>query len=136
MASVITRLVGIAILLVCAAGSQSFEVASVKPSIAGPNGRLPMRIAFEPGGQRFTAIDAPLKNLIMLAYDLTDLQISGGPAWTTSDGFDIEAKAEHPSSREEMRKVLQDLLAKRFALIAHTDSKTMRILALAPAKKS
>ena len=47
-----------------------------------------------PGGQRFTASNAPLRLLIMLAYDTTADRISAGPAWIDSELYDIDAKAD------------------------------------------
>ena len=42
-----------------------------------------------PGGRTFTAVDAPVKHLIMTAYEVTDAQLLGGPDWIDSTGFDI-----------------------------------------------
>jgi len=67
---------GIALLLTAgiAPGREqvAFEVASVKLSQPGPNGWMATRITFAPGAQRFTAVDASLRRLIMMAYDITD----------------------------------------------------------------
>src|SRR3989442_10680142 len=71
----------------------SFEVATIKPSASGDN-----RIAIlgQPGG-RFVANNATLKMLMGAAWRVRDFQISGGPNWTATDRWNIEAKAEEGS---------------------------------------
>ena len=122
----------------------TFDVASVKPNKSGDMG---IRIMFQPGG-RFEANNASLKTLIQIAYDVRDFQISGGPAWISSDRYDIQAKAEGGSQgdlrteTEEQRKadldrrrlMIQALLADRFKLVVHKESKESTIYALVVAK--
>jgi len=79
------------------AAPPSFEVASVKLNkldTRGFIGPTPAAKAF----RGFAATNARLKVLIMLAYGISEQQLSGGPGWIESDGFDIEAKAENPTS--------------------------------------
>lgn len=94
-------------------GRPVFEVASIKPShnTAGPN-----RNDIAPGGQRFTATNSSLKLLIMIAYDVSDRQVSDGPGWLNSEFYDVEAKAERPATRQQIHLMLQSLLADRFKL--------------------
>lgn len=122
----------------------TFDVASVKPNKTGGMG---VRIMFQPGG-RFTADNITLKFLVRLAYDVQDFQISGGPPWINSDRYDIDAKADGPpegdirSMTEEQRKadlarrrlMIQALLADRFKLTLHKESKDAPIYALVVAK--
>ncbi len=122
----------------------TFDVASVKPNKTGGMG---VRIMFQPGG-RFNADNITLKFLVRLAYDVQDFQISGGPPWLNSDRYDIEAKAEGPpegdmrTMTEEQRQadmkrrrlMLQALLADRFKLTLHKESKEAPIYALVVAK--
>ncbi|MGA3236868.1 MAG: M56 and DUF3738 domain-containing protein [Bryobacteraceae bacterium] len=103
-----------------------FEVASVKPSAPGTRGF----IGAAPGGERFTATKATLKWLIMMAYDITDRQISGGPNWLDADTYDVYAKAERPSSREQIYLMLQTLLADRFKLSLHRETRELPVYAL------
>ena len=64
----------------------TFEVASVKPTkIAGAS-----LIMLYPGG-RFSATNFALRGLITRAWGLQSDQVDGGPGWSRSDGFDIEA---------------------------------------------
>ncbi len=127
-----------------ASPAPTFEVASVKPNKSGGNG---VRIMFQPGG-RFTASNVTLKFLIRMAYGVQDFQITGGPVWLTSDKYDIEAKAEGPAEIDmrtmtdaqrdadmDRRKLMvQALLADRFKLTLHKESKDASIYALVVAK--
>ena len=70
-----------------AAPATSFEVASIKPNHSGD---MRIGIMFQPG--RFTTTGATAKQLIALAYDVRDFQVTGGPSWIGSDKFDIDAK--------------------------------------------
>jgi uncharacterized protein (TIGR03435 family) len=96
----------------------AFEVASVKPNKSGDGSRR--GIGTPPGG-RFMMTDLPLHTIIRFAYDIQDVQLSGGPAWLNSEFFDIEAKApaDHISATgrvplEAMRAMTRTLLADRF----------------------
>ena len=66
----------------------------------------------------------------MMAYDITDRQISGGPNWLDSDTYDIYAKAERPTSREQIYLMLQTLLADRFKLSLHRETRELPVYAL------
>lgn len=110
---------------------QSFEVASIKPSAA--DARM-VKINMLPGG-RYMASGVNAKMLIMQAYDVRDYQISGGPGWLASDRYDVNAKAETPNlDRETMKVLLQSLLAERFKLQVHRETKELPIYALVVGK--
>jgi uncharacterized protein (TIGR03435 family) len=110
-----------------AAFGQSFEVASIKPSSpAGshaPNDPLTLSIW-----------GATLKLLIAQAYDVPIEQVSGGPAWTDSDRFEIVAKAASPATQSQKMEMLRALLADRFQLKFHRQPGTLRAYALVVAK--
>lgn len=105
-----------------------FEVAAIKPS----NVQNMMYVRALPGG-RLNAL-APLKLLLQNAYSLQAYQIVGGPSWIDSDRFEIEAKAEGNPSREKLLQMLQPLLADRFHLQAHRESRDLPVYALTVAK--
>ena len=105
-----------------------FEVASVKPNASGDGKVL---IQPQPGG-RFTAMNVTLRQLIRYAYQLQESQIAGGPAWLARDHFDIVAKAERAGMDD--RLMLRALLAERFKLVVHTDTRELSIYALVLAK--
>ena len=117
--------------------SLRFEVASIKPN------KLPLSIITanqEPGG-RFVATNQSLKDLIGLAYKIRDSQIVGGPAWISADRFDINARADRElppfTPTEEagpLEQMLQSLLADRFKLVAHRETRELPIFALVLAR--
>lgn len=115
-----------------AGGQPSFEVASIKPSAPGGRG-MQMQIG---GGGRFNAKNVTVKMLIQHAYNVRDFQISGGPAWLTSEHYDVVAKAEGDQQirPEQLRLMVQALLADRFKLTFHRDTKELPIYALVVAK--
>jgi len=97
----------------------AFEVVSVKPSDPARPG-LPLRI----GPDSLTTHGA-LKHLIMLAYDVEDYQVTGGPPWTQSDFYDVRAKAASISTPRQIKSMLQALLADRFRLRLNRETRTM-----------
>jgi uncharacterized protein (TIGR03435 family) len=107
-----------------------FEVASVKPAGTGrPGGGLVT------GHGRMTVASETLKRCIMGAYGLGPNQIAGGPAWLDSDRFEIVAKSERPEDGDAALMVmLQTLLADRFKLSVHRETRTMTALVLEVAR--
>lgn len=110
------------------ANQQVFEVASIKRAQTGRDGG---RVRTLPGGRTFTASNVALKNLIMTAYSLRTDQISGGPSWVSSDGYDIEAKAGGVVGPGELMLMLQNLLAERFKLVFRDEKKVQLVYTLA-----
>lgn len=108
-----------------------FEVASVKRHTSD-DPRI-MLVAL-PGG-RFTALNIPLRMLIRTVYQLQDDQIVG-PNWIASDRFDIEAKADDPGLPGPQFLVrLQALLAQRFGLVAHRETRDLPIYAVVRSRR-
>ena len=110
--------------LICFAGlatvagfGQSFDVASVKPSLrtVGKDAMTPIIIS--PNG--LSARNVTLKRLIVQAYGVQPHQILGGPNWLDSSEYDVEAKAGAAVSRDEIRSMLRALLTERFRLAVH-----------------
>lgn len=124
-----------------------FEVASIKPSKAGnnlPPGAVGTRFMFEPDG--ITANNISVIALVNLAYGIqNNNQISGAPGWLDSERYDIQAKME-PAIADEVRKMkpeearlarevmLQRLLADRFGLKIHHETKQLQVYVLEVAK--
>ena len=109
-----------ALLLAAAAGAQqlppAFDAASIKENRSATNGNGGGGI--RPGG-RVLANNAPIRVLILMAYGLQDYQLSGGPAWVASTGYDVEAKPASAVDAKTARLMLQNLLAERFRLQVH-----------------
>jgi uncharacterized protein (TIGR03435 family) len=112
-----------------AASRPTFEVASIKRSTAD-NDRAGVR------GQagRVTITNNPLRNIIRNAWGLQGFQIVGGPDWMNTDRWDIVAKAEGNPQGPQMMAMLQNLLADRFKLVTHRETREMPIYALVFAK--
>jgi uncharacterized protein (TIGR03435 family) len=121
------------------AGSQvtsrpAFEAASVKPTRNSgyPKPGAP-RIQMINGG-RFVAETISLPFLIRLAYKVMEVQIVGEPAWAKSARFEIDAKARTNASLAEMRPMIQSLLADRFKLVLHRETREIPVYELVAAK--
>jgi len=119
----------------------AFEVASVKRHKPG----APQRFEFLPGG-RVTIAGAPLLVIVSLAYNLPFQtgQLSGGPGWIRSndDTYDIDAKPDERAMQglsartraDQMRVMLQTLLAERFKLAIRRETKNLPVYTLGVGK--
>jgi uncharacterized protein (TIGR03435 family) len=107
-----------------------FEVASVKPSAPGSRGPT----IYNPTRGRFAIDSITTKALIAYAYDVREFQISGGPNWVGSEEYNIVAKPQGEPSNEKILAMTRSLLAERFNLTLHHESKEMPVLALTVAK--
>jgi uncharacterized protein (TIGR03435 family) len=107
-----------------------FEVASVKPAAAGrPGGGLIT------GHGRITVSSETLKRCIMGAYGVGPNLIAGGPAWLDSDRFEIVATSGRGEDGDrELMVMLRTLLAERFKLAVHRETRSMAALVLEVAK--
>jgi uncharacterized protein (TIGR03435 family) len=123
----------------------SLEVASVRKHTGEPFGATPFVVS----GNRVTAEDHQLHDLILEAYDLKAYQVSGEPEWmgggsniaemlarSGADSYDISAKAEGDAelTRDQGRLILQAVLANRFQLKVHHETKEMPVYALVVGK--
>ncbi len=118
-----------------------FDVASVKPtSDTGPVvAGMPLGFAGFPGSGRFSASNASLMQIVMMAYDVRDFQISGGPGWINpsapSDHFNIDAKVDGVTGVGRMRPMIRALLEDRLQLKIHRETKEMPVYALVVGKR-
>jgi uncharacterized protein (TIGR03435 family) len=120
-----------------AAESPTFEVASVKPAEA-PSGMGMMRVMMRggpgsPDPGQITYSNVSLKNILMNAYAVKGYQISG-PKWLDSERFDIVAKIPKGATKEQFQVMLQNLLAERFKLTLHHETKELPMYALVVGK--
>lgn len=120
-----------------AAKLPSFEVASIKPDKAAGEG--PVMVRFMPDG--FMATNLPLRMLIREAYGVEENQIMGAPAWVGSHSYDIEAKVDNSAveelkklSLDQRRAMLRPLLADRFKLQTHRETRELPVYELSVAK--
>jgi uncharacterized protein (TIGR03435 family) len=125
-------------------GSPRFDVASVKPSALDmmklaaqiqSTGQMP-KIGAHVDGTRAEYLFMGVKELIAEAYRVRPFQITG-PDWLNNAAgqrFDIEAKMPDGSTKNQAPMMLRALLAERFKLAAHLDTKEHPVLALVVAK--
>jgi len=83
-----------------------------------------------PGGHGYTAQNVPVKLMISLMYKVPMRQIEGGPGWMDSERYDIEARADGAYSLDELHTMFQNLLADRFNLKFHKESREGNVYAL------
>jgi uncharacterized protein (TIGR03435 family) len=104
----------------------TFEVATVKAAAPPePGQRMMMGIGGGPGSRdpgQITANGTTLKMLLMTAYDVKPYQING-PAWLDSERYDIIAKVPAGTTKDQAKVMWQNLLADRFGLTLHRESK-------------
>jgi len=108
----------------------SFEVASVRP--IGPNEHITCG-QFVPGG-RLNIAGCRLVNIIAEAYSLREFQIADAPNWVTDYGdgarFNIQVRANDSADGDQLRLMLRSLLAERFQLLSHRETRDVPVYAL------
>jgi uncharacterized protein (TIGR03435 family) len=110
-----------------------FEVATVKPSNFDPSNYTS---GINTGHGRLDGKNVTLKRCIMGAYGVGPHQIAGGPEWIDSQRFDIQAKADQPIDDDAtLNLMLQSLLADRFKLALHRESRPASAYVLEVDKK-
>jgi uncharacterized protein (TIGR03435 family) len=124
-------------LLCCVAWGQqpaeklAFEVASIKPADPSPMGQMRINMSTDAGMLRYTNVS--LKDCIRVAYRVKDFQVEG-PDWIGDTRFNITAKLPEGASEKQVPEMLQTLLAERFKLTLHRDTKEHAIYALVAEK--
>lgn len=126
------------------AHAQEFEVASVKPGALGKGtgvGRVMAQLSnrfpagslglTDPGRLRMTNI--PLQHIIAAAWRVRDMQVAG-PEWMEGETFTIEAKVPEGTPKDQVNEMLQKLLADRFGLSVHEETRAFSGYALVVAK--
>jgi uncharacterized protein (TIGR03435 family) len=102
-----------------------FEVASIKKS--APNSETFMKA--HPGG-RLEISRATLMALTALAYRVQPFQVSGGPSWARSEYFTVNTKAAESPDEGRLFLMIQALLAERFALKLHFETREQPVYLL------
>jgi uncharacterized protein (TIGR03435 family) len=113
--------------------SRQFEVAVIRPNLSGASAGTSFEV-FEGGRLKIT--NEPVKLLIRAAFQLQNAQIAGGPSWLETDRYDIEAKTGRPEKPKpgQLSPQLQSLLASRFNLKFHRETRELTVYALVVAK--
>ena len=125
-----------------AAGSEAaadvpkYEVASIKPS-SSDEGRSMLR--FTPDGTSIQGV--PARMLLRFAFGVEFDRMIGVPAWTSSNRYDVEAKVAPEDApklekltADQRRSMLLPLLAERFNLKYHHETRELPMYALVVAK--
>jgi uncharacterized protein (TIGR03435 family) len=123
--------------LICLAASpllaQQFDVASVKPFKPGSAPESARKITAAHG--TVTLAQQTLRECIQWADDIQDAGRLDGPGWIDVEQFDITGKASSPDVPEDqLRVVLQALLADRFHLVVRRTTQDRAVYALTVAK--
>ena len=138
-----------------AGGTQEFEVASVRENkddgprssnlvLDSPNAYYTVHKndALAPAGTLFSAKNQTLMRYIVFAYKLSGMQelalrfdsYSGlkqrVPEWVKNDRYNIEARASGTATTDQMRLMMQGLLADRFNLVVHWETREAPVFAL------
>jgi uncharacterized protein (TIGR03435 family) len=115
----------------------TFDAATIKPFVQ-PAGRFMMGRggrggpgSNDPGRIHYNAIN--LRNLLMTAYDVKDFQVSG-PAFLDSERFEVQATMPPETTKEQFHIMLQNLLAERFKVTTHRETKELPIYSLVVGK--
>jgi uncharacterized protein (TIGR03435 family) len=121
-----------------AGGKMAFEVASVKLSkgpFVSPNVPLNAGEAYRPTGGYFRA-DFPLWTYIQFAYKISPAEeqsreiLAHLPKWATADRYRIDARGAGNATKDQMRLMVQSLLAERFKLAAHFETREVAVFTL------
>jgi uncharacterized protein (TIGR03435 family) len=112
-----------------------FEVASVKPA-APRYGSDQGGVSGGPGTSdpvRFTGTNRSIVALVMHAYNVKRHQVVA-PGWMETTRFDVHAKVPPGATRDSFRRMLQHLLADRFKLEIHRETKESAVFDLVQVK--
>jgi uncharacterized protein (TIGR03435 family) len=117
----------------------SFEVATIR--VSGPSSDGHTHINY-PLGDRFSATNITVLALMQWACSMPEKQILEGPSWLASTRFDFQAKADteqmkgvaSEQDRDLKRRMVQALLAERFQLKFHQETRTLPAYDLVLAK--
>ena len=102
-----------------------FDIVSIKPADAAAPGRIAQQTL-----GRFRGRNLRLLELIMSAWHLNRDEIIGGPDWLETAGWDIDARFPAGASPAQAPQMLQSMLAERFRLVVHRETRILPVYAL------
>lgn len=110
-----------------------FEVATVKPAAPLTGRGIPRGGpgSADPGRVNYASLS--VKGLLGVAYDTKSNQITG-PAWIDTERYDILATVPLGATKEQVNVMLQNLLADRFKLVVHRETRDLPLYELVVAK--
>jgi uncharacterized protein (TIGR03435 family) len=117
-------------MLAAGQGQTAFEVASIKRNTSGEAGA-----GLDMSRGQLRATNAPLLPVIRQAFEVMDSQVVGAPDWVATERYDILAKApDGVTTADAMRPLMRALLAERFKLTSHRETREMPVFALVRAR--
>ncbi len=118
--------------LMAADANPSFDVATIKPNDSGNATMQGLNV----NGRNFTTRNSSLGDLIAFAYNVQPKQIIGGPDWMDKDRFDIAGvpDVEGVPNVNQLRTMMQKLMADRWKLTFHHDKKELSAFVLTVGK--
>jgi uncharacterized protein (TIGR03435 family) len=128
----IKRMIGVALAVAMAFAQKppAFDAASVKPNLGGTGG-----FSMGTSHGRLTATNVTVRTLILKGFHAKDFQVAGGPGWLETERYDVVAKTENTSiSDNDLWLSLQPLLAERFKLRFHRETKQLPVYSLTVVK--
>src|SRR5580698_11426124 len=131
------RAVSMTVLFTCAFIAQGqnsrpeFLAADVH---AGSNAGATRNFSDMTQGDRRELRNASIANLIAVAHGVDKDRIAGGPIWLDLDQFDVIARIPANANRDSQKLMLQSLLAERFKLVVHSDTRPVPGFALIAGK--
>src|SRR6185312_9958852 len=114
LAAALVLVIGGVLLAQLTGPKPAFEAASITLS-------PPEYVGFQSyaKGDRYTALTATVRDLVAFAYGVLNFQISGGPGWASTTHYNVSAKMDAAATPDQLRQMLQNLLADRFGLRFH-----------------
>jgi uncharacterized protein (TIGR03435 family) len=113
-----------------------FDAASIKQNKSDAPSSMNIPLlgdVYTPTGGLFSGTNIPLISYIYFAYNITgnqfQLLLPQLPKWVIADHFDIQARAEGNPTKNQMRLMVQSLLADRFKLAIHYETRQLPVLA-------
>lgn len=144
-------LISVSVACAQSADAPRFDVASIKltrpfelQKALGDNGQLVTLLPpswyfgpleFSPGKVASPPAGNAARQIIVQAFHLMPGQLSGEPAWADQIRFDLIAKSDAAADEGQLRLMLQSLLAERFHMVAHHETRTMRVDFLSAGKR-
>src|SRR5580658_1894788 len=118
--------------------SLTFEVASVKPAGESPGIRIDKKSStgsFSASSDAilFSRRNATQASLLQEAYGLRKQQVIG-PAWLTSERYEIEARVPECTTADQQLIMLQNLLVERFRMKLHRETREMPVYEMVTAR--
>lgn len=118
--------------MMAADADPAFEVTTIKPNNTGATSIQQLTVQ----GRNFKTRASSLSDLIGFAYQMQAKQIMGGPQWIDTERYDVDGvpDKEGTPNADQLRVMVQKLLAERFQLTFHHDKREMAAFVLTPGK--